>query len=285
MCYPFWLVFSFIANRVGRSSLRVLGGRLQTPVVHYENPATHQRVVLVGTIHMGEPEYYRQLRRYIDVDMAQFRVLYEHIGKVPTEEGLRLSCKERRMVSRLDRLARSVRQLADLMSLQHQSDGLPPGDTWINTDMREDVLVREMVRRGATFERPPSMSRILYTKKSRHTARWVINFFLQHAVPIVLLAETLSHLFPRWNKTLDVVVDERNNLAMTWIQLQLKLGDVVAIWGTEHLRGLERGLRAAGFIEQQRGWFTAYHVRDYHLLKIVRRERARNVLRVEESKI
>src|SRR5438105_4354384 len=70
------------SRRHRRRALRFRGGRVETVVRSFEDPATGRRLHLVGTMHLGERAYYEALSGLLaDLAEAGAAVHYERIRR------------------------------------------------------------------------------------------------------------------------------------------------------------------------------------------------------------
>lgn len=278
--YPIWRMFVWIVNLVGIKGIRNINGNLETPVVFYEHPKTKRRVVFVATIHLAEAEYFVALQRLIDsLSESGYQVLFEGVGALSPQEEQALTEKERGVARMFDHLFKSVRKIGEMMSLQHQKEGLTYDSSWINTDITMYSLIRLFARHDVSFlkegldsllkkEGDKEQSDDLSTDESEQMFfKWLINKLLSRFVPLVVIIGACS-FFSRNRKLIKkFILDTRNEEAVRGINAHLTEGDVMTIWGAAHLKEIEKRLKQAGFREVRREWFTAYRVRDYRLIE------------------
>ncbi len=67
----------------------------------------------------------------------------------------------------------------------------------------------------------------------------------------------LRSLRRRYRRVNDVVIGERNRLAFAGAVDALSRGNVVLLWGADHLPGLARLLALQGFALRHEQWFDA----------------------------
>jgi uncharacterized protein YbaP (TraB family) len=70
------------------------------------------------------------------------------------------------------------------------------------------------------------------------------------------MIEALRSLRPRNRRVNRVVIGERNRRAFEGATEALTRGDVVLVWGTDHLPGLARLFTRAGYLGHE-AWFQA----------------------------
>ncbi|MFC1608949.1 hypothetical protein ACFL2R_01650 [Patescibacteria group bacterium] len=261
LIYGLWILCSKVANRIGLGYIGNHDGNIQTPVVFYENPETKRRVVFIGMIHIAESVYFSAVQQLIDLieSHGECQVLYEMVQPLSDEEKVSLSEKERIIFREMTAKIGSVKQLADLVGLQYQKDGLKYRSSWVNTDLRMYELVTAFAQRKRVVWGKSNFS---LDDVSEAEAEKVIDFFLKHMVLINYLADLVGFFSPKVKDFNDLILGKRNDVAIQGIRRCIENEDVVTIWGAKHLPGIEKQLKAMGFQESERMWFTAYCVKN-----------------------
>jgi pheromone shutdown protein TraB len=67
----------------------------------------------------------------------------------------------------------------------------------------------------------------------------------------------------------DIIINERNKVAVDGILEHVQHNHVVSIWGAAHLPGMISLLNKQGYREQERTWFKAYRERNEYGKKIL----------------
>ena len=269
--YPFWRVFARVVNLIGVKGIRNINGNISTPVVFYEHPDTKRRIVFIATVHLAEAEYFTALQRLIE-SLSGYKILFEGVGKLSPEEEQALTQKERKVAEHFYYIFGMMRKIGEMMSLQHQKEGLAYDASWINTDMRLYDLIRLFAQHDIRFlKKERGFDDFFGDESAQLFTRWFINKLFSRFVPVAVL--TSVFVFFSRNKRLAkrFILKARNEEAVHGINKHLAEGNVAAIWGAMHLRGIEKQLKRAGFREVRREWFTAYHLRNYGLLECLKK--------------
>lgn len=267
--FPVWLLFVRVINLIGLKEIRSANGKVETPVVFYEHPATKRVVAFVATVHIGEPEYFAGLQRLLE-SLTGYSILFEGVGRLSPEEEQSLTEEERHIANDFDRGFKWVADVCDVMSLQHQKDGLAYSPSWVNTDIRLCDLVRLFAQSGVHFLPMEKDLKLFQDEAGRIVTRWFINKVFGWFAPVAVLAFVLGFFSKRERKSAKLILNARNEIAFRGITGNLPKGNVATIWGSEHLGGIAKYLKQAGFREVRCEWFTAYHVRNYSLLGCLR---------------
>ncbi|MBI1999480.1 MAG: hypothetical protein HYS74_02420 [Parcubacteria group bacterium] len=269
--WPFWLLFAKMVNLLGVKGIRSTNGKLQTPVVFYEHPITKRIVAFVAAIHIGEPAYYTALQRLID-SLKGYKILFEGTGKLSPQEEQALTEKERSVARQFDFIFSLMRKLAEVMPLQFQKEGLTYASSWVNTDMKLYDLIRSFAQQDICLVKKEEYIDGLFSSESgQATTRWFVNKLFSRFVPVAVIVAGIAFFSRDKRMAKRLILDARNEIAFRGISEHLDDGNIVTIWGAAHLRGIEKRLKQAGFREVRREWFTAYTVRDYSLLDIVKK--------------
>lgn len=277
--FPFWFLFTKIVNFVNIKGIRRIGGNLQTPVVFYEHPVTKRVVVFMATIHVADPSYFADLQRLIDTLTGDgYTVLFEGVGKLTPEEEKSLTEKEQTILKQFDYLFCLLRDVASVMSLQHQGKGLAYSPSWVNTDMRYRNLIRLFADRDITFVKKVRETSIFGDDNDKEISqlvtRWVFNKAFLNILPIGAILYIASFFSRNRRLATKVILDARNDIAFQGIVDHTSQGNVVTIWGGAHLRGIEKRLKTAGFRAVRQEWFTAYSARKYSFLDCIKKAKS-----------
>jgi hypothetical protein len=240
---------------------------LQTPVLHYQHPVTRHRIVLVCTVHIGEPAYFAELFALIR-DERRHRALvhYEALRK-PSPEEMATATAEELAALRALAMVTSRRQVgifARCLGLVHQSarGALRPRPQWINTDVTRLELVRllgagvDPTGMGGFDELPD----ILNELPARYSAvvvallRWLI--ILGPRVSRFAQLPGAHRSSRRWLRE-DALVDVRNDVAVRAALAAPRSRPLVMIWGLGHGPGIGRALISQGYLLTSTTWHTA----------------------------
>lgn len=258
LLYVAWRVFRVVANRCDRSWSRLKGDEYQTPVVVYRHPKTRRMVVIIGMIHVGERRYYEDVLRTIEAK-SDFRVLFEQVRGLHEIEPASLSESELGVL-RFFAFAKRFQNLAcTTTGLVKQGDALPIAPSWINTDM----IARDLVRKLAQvrhLRKPMPVYDWHELEKTDHRGRLrpLFDWVLINLYALFALGD-LVRIFGR-SAMHNILVKERDAIALAGIAEHVQHANVCATWGVAHLPGIDRGLRALGFIQHSRAWLTVFRM-------------------------
>lgn len=229
--------------------MRVRRRVLQTPVLTYRRRGRPGAVTLIGVTHIGEVLYYQAVAALADQLEAHGAVVhYEMIGKPPRDELDAASGEDLAAIGAfMDQMATGADQIAALMQYYgwaYQTDALPYPARWRNTDMHGLQLIRA-IGTGKILARPLSRKPSVGQDLLATCAALGVFFRLAGRVPVMMA------LVARKGQDIPVILGERNKIALDALPAD---GDVVLIWGADHLRGIGRGLRRAGFRQAGRTW-------------------------------
>ena len=270
-----------------RNAIRTRRAGMQTAVVTYTRPDDWKRVVLVGTMHVADREYFEELNDLIDAEERDVdsTILYERVRKneEPLPDG------DRSPAALLERafggLHGLYRYMAAATGRAMQMDVLCPRDSWINTDLTG----REVARRSAEtwvvqylsmtgvldrvakiarpkggIPKPPQQPYFVASYQSEVSMR-----AMHLSVPL----QALLLLLPKQATPIHTILTERNEVAAEGIMKALTDSDnVVSIWGAAHLPGIGKLLKRHGFVLSRKHvkWFTCCRFRRYGLWDIVK---------------
>lgn len=263
--YPLWRLFVLLINLVGVNGIRNTSKQLETPVVFYEHPTTKREVVFIATIHIAEPEYFNALQQLID-SLPNHKILFERVGKLSSEEQQALTEEEAIVAKDFASFFALSDELTRVISLMHQRDGLAYDVSWVNTDLKLYDLVRSFTRQRVRLTRDEIEPKDLLDKEE--LIRWITDKTLNRfaAFAAIMSVATLFSRDKRLGKQL--ILDQRNTVAIHGIHKYLLEGNIATIWGAAHLAGIEKQLKQLGFREVRRTWFVAYHTRDYKIFDL-----------------
>ncbi len=281
--YPLWFLFSALVNRVGLDGVRMANGKLQVAVVFYRQPVTKREVVFVATIHLAEVGYFKELEKLIDpLEAGGYKVLFEMIKKIDQEEQESLTEEEQKILAEFESIRKFAQKIGEILSLQHQRDGLNYSDSWVNTDMSRRELVKWFLGRKIHLvkrEREDMDEFFDDDESHRLIVRYVIVKLFNQIMPISLIGYLAGLLFERGRRAREVILEHRNKIGFNGIAENIACGNVVTIWGAAHLRGIGRRIKKVGFREYKREWFTAYHQPKFSLFDLIK-----ELIRIREKK-
>ncbi|MBI1975254.1 MAG: hypothetical protein HYS57_02760 [Parcubacteria group bacterium] len=237
----------------------------------YEHPETKRQIVFIATIHLAEPEYFAALQRLIE-SLSGYKILFEGVGKLSPQEEQALTKKERGVARDFDYIFEAVRKIGEIMSLQYQKEGLAYDSSWVNTDMQLHDLIRSFAQHDIRLlKREKDLNELFGGESAQLLTQWFINKLFSRFVPVAVIVGALAFFSRNKRLVKKFILEARNEEAVRGINEHLAEGNVAAIWGAAHMRGIEKRLKRAGFREVRHEWFTAYHIRDYSLLACLKK--------------
>lgn len=213
-------------------------GDLQTACHIFVHP-DGRRFDLIGTVHIGERSYWRELQDILGVAACNSEIHYEMVRNV---SGLPK-----------DPEAHPYRVVAKMTGLQMQKDGIDYRPDWINSDMsfeevlkaarnpekmrrylkRHDDSVKDL--RASADDAPEALARML---------RWGIRW----AIPATELLPVVGDVHRTINH-------RRTDYAMQ--RMLERDRHITALWGAGHLRRMRKILKRNGFRLVSTYWLTA----------------------------
>ena len=260
LIFPFKYVLFCIEKFFFPQILRKQNDTLEAPVIFYKHPETGRQIVFVAIIHIGEAEYYKAIQKLIDFHDDHV-VLYEMIGRISRNQQRKFTAVEREEYKKVKRTTQLLKKIVLLLNLTHQKNGLVYRDHWINTDINGYDLVRALCK-NKSFSRITNKNKGT-KKKDYDVLKWTLNHLICNG-PYFLVIARFFKFFSVKKKSSDcVILDSRNQIAVDAMFKHLQTKNVLVIWGAEHLIGIGKSIRKAGFQESGRLWFTAYKNRHY----------------------
>lgn len=234
------------------ASLRVNRHGAQTAILTFRHKRTGRKVALFGAMHVGDSEYYSLMHKW--ASESGCTVLYEGIGPISDEQKGMLTEAESGILEDISRLMAMVKSISRILGCAHQGD-TPYPSAWTRSDMTFFELIKSISRSGSNlridgnFDKPE-----LYP-----LVRFAFNALM--IGPLCLFRGLIRSRISQTPGLSDVIVDQRNAIALSWIQTAALSRDVVSIWGAEHLPGIGRLLNREGYRLEKREWTTAYRRR------------------------
>lgn len=260
---PFVVVIALWKLLLGDKGIRNRQKNVETSIARYRHCITGREVVLVSTIHIGELEYFATIQNIID-SLPRHRVLYERVRRITPEENFSLTGGQRRTLRYHKEMFQGIDEIAKVMSLQHQREGLAydrPG--WVNTDISMFELIQLLPTKKTVVLR--SLAEFLIDEENKQLLVWSLNKALGHFVLLHSIASLAALFSSEVRREKKAILDTRNDIAVSGIMRYVKYGDVITIWGAGHTKGIDKQLRCHGFKEVERQWLTAYRYRQIAL--------------------
>lgn len=256
---PVALLISVIGTKTGR----LRRGVLQIPVYFYKHKNTSKRVVLVGTIHIGKPSYYKKIQDLIDSMVEEgYLVLYESIGKMSNEEISRLPEKQKYFAKWIKNIDFGINELLNFFGDEtiHQRQGLRYPPSWIRTDLDLSHICSLFAETKTEFDENPKDDFLKIKDESGCT-----DDFLKIAFrTIIKIIPGLSIVFKIIHRDKNkiardkIFIKERDEIAFKAIIEHNKQSNILSIWGAYHLPGIHKHLLTAGYNRTNIKWFDAF---------------------------
>jgi hypothetical protein len=235
------------------------GNKLKTPVLYLEHPTTRRRIILIGVMHIGERKYYEELQLLIDT-FPKYKILYEGIGKLSPGEWEKLTEKERHIYSCIIESIKTTSLLTMLLNIQGQREGLRYDSQWIRTDMSMFEFIRKVSAYNIASIFPKTQ--ISFDKKGdavdKALTAWICDIIIMRASFLVIVMNIIGFFSTKCKKSNKLLLDERNAIALEAIFRESKSADIVSIWGAEHLKGMLKVLKRAGYVKKDKHWIVCY---------------------------
>lgn len=246
------------------------------------------QVDLIGAIHLGERDYYRQLNRLFE----QYDVLlYEAVmPEEAVKQDLRpgggqesrrpaLSDEQEWTEAKVGLTAISVLQLGmkDALGLEFQLSGINYSRAnFVHADMTSEEFEATMKRRGESFSQmlAREMAKAVAAQQEQNPLAMNLDLMLsalssdrvyrvRRIAAVQLAKASEGDAFAAYDGT-STIITERNIKALEILQRELKKGHrrIGVFYGAGHLADMEeRLLKDHGFRRSAESWLTAWHLR------------------------
>lgn len=236
---------------VPRTGVRFSHDQLQVAHWTLHHPQSDRRADLVGMMHMGDAAYYRRVSALVErLHAGGSQIHYELIQKISEEGMANLSPQERSLLVkfRTSLGVGGVGALAGLLGLSLQKSELSYPEGSRNIDMTDLELLRSL---GVeTLEKLLSAKSV--EKFTPEEAQRLLRFVFRYYTPLMSVAGIL----PQGRRVRQVILHQRNQIALTGARERLSEGDVTLVWGAAHLPGLARDLVKEGFRPVHGEWLS-----------------------------
>jgi hypothetical protein len=237
------------------------GGGLQTGTGRWYHPPTDTTVLMVGVVHVGDPRYFRELQRLLDMcDL----VLFEGVGRGDASD---------EDLARMDAMMRMQLALGGALGLGFQKDHVDyRRDFWVNSDLAFAEVMAELAARGGSLPTDnPLVAGLLRTvlgalgsgggrREPRLQAR-----LKRQMGPILAQADQLMSR-PGMASMRGAIIEFRNEKVIADLERALAEGPkgrrIAAFYGAGHLPDLDRRLLERGLRFEGSAWHTAWRVED-----------------------
>ncbi len=274
-----------------RKNERKLGVALETSVIHFADSTKYAdaTVDLIGAIHLGEPDYYKQLNELFETydvllyeavmpEEAVRRDLRPGSGDGSRRKGLK--DEEVWTEAKIGLAAISVLQLGmkDALGMEFQLTGVDyTAENFVHADMTSEEFEASMAKRGESF------SGMFLKEMGKSVANQQENNPLAMNLDVMLSMLTSDRLY-RVRRIAAVqlakagdgdafagfdgsstIITERNKKCFEVMDRQLRKGKkkVGIFYGAGHFADMEKRMVAEyGFERKSEDWLVAWHLRD-----------------------
>lgn len=239
---------------------------VRSPIITYEHPDHENRVDMVGTVHVAEPDYYVAVQEFVDNRASEGAIVHYELTKTPTAE--QLAEAPRAVRRKAERTIAAMRELygmiGEIDGLIPQNEGIVYRDEWRNHDstlleqcatmsrLTVDGLWAsvKIVKLATRLAGRDAMQTLMLQQLSEATSG------REHTPG---LAERLTTI----GRDKHVVVG-RNAVALAAFDAELRADpttDILFLWGANHLKSLGQEVRNRGFVQTGERYLTAIHPR------------------------
>ena len=275
-----------------RRNDRKLSVALETSIITFGDSEKYpgQSVDLIGAIHLGEAQYYKDLNsRFKDYDVLLFEAV---MPEEAVKRGFRpgggrggarpnLKDEEEWTESKIGLAAISSLQLGmkDALGLEFQLSGIDYSQkNFVHADMTQEEFVASMARRGESFSQMmmQEMSKTAFRPQKTNPVAQQLDIFFSllasdrmYRVRRIAAAELAKanegEVFAGADGT-STIITERNKSALKILRKELKKGHkkIGIFYGAGHFPDMEQRMLSSsfGFKRQDEEWVTAWHLAD-----------------------
>ncbi len=234
--------------------MRIRGSRVATAVRTLVHPRTHRVVTLVGTMHIGEARYFEELSAVVEGLSASGAEV--HVEGISHRYDDYMRKWERNCLVAADGWAHPE-TIGAATSLGVESQGVRMR---LPEEARNIDLSHVELLRGVGWDNYRRLFAPRLAEPSGRRAgpvvRRAISFEFRHRGAL----DRLRSLRGRHRTMNQVVIRDRNRIAFAGAVEALARGDVVLVWGADHLPGLARLFSLQGFHLRRETWFEACQI-------------------------
>lgn len=242
-------------------------GMLQTAIAHYENNKGIQ-VSLIGVVHIGDLEYYKQLQ---EIFSSYDALLYEMVK--PAGDA---TIPGKQTTSSVSSMQRGMKKL---LELEFQLDAVDYSqDNFVHADMDAETFFRVQDERGESLLSLMFQSMMYqWSQQMKGEGPRTNGFQLLAALLNPDRARALKYLLAQEMEAIEsmvagldgsdggkgsVILTERNKVAFEVLEEQIQDGKkkLGIFYGAAHLPDMERRLIDMGFCLKTTEWLTAWNI-------------------------
>lgn len=274
-----------------RRNERKLSVALETSVIHFADSAKYPAAIvdLIGAIHLGEPDYYRQLNELFKTyDVLLFEaVMPEEAVKRDLRPGggggsqrKGLQDEQEWTEAKVGLAAISVLQLGmkDALSMEFQLTGVDySADNFVHADMTTEEFESSMKKRGESFSGMllSEMGKTMASQQDSNPLAMNLDVMLSmltsdrlyrvRRIAAVQLAKAgEGEAFAGLDGT-STIITERNKKCFQVMVRELKKGHkkIGIFYGAGHFSDMEKRMADEhGFTRKSEDWIVAWHLRN-----------------------
>jgi hypothetical protein len=239
--------------------LRRQGRSLQTPQRVYTHPETGRRITLIGMVHVGEPRYFDQVKAVIAECEAAGAVVHSEASPkhLTDDQLLKMTPEEAEVIQEFKRGSHLIKHQVPAFGWIDQTSAFWP---WPETWQFIDLSRIDMIRMTGTEKL------LRFIRRINDMMDWEDNdskkphmYRLSIATTFRLAASNSKRVQRRLEPPVHkVLVDHRNKVAMDAVHATTQ--DVVLVWGSKHLVGMEADLRDHGYVRVSETWHHVFQL-------------------------
>ncbi|HSX01440.1 MAG TPA: hypothetical protein VLF67_04325 [Candidatus Saccharimonas sp.] len=258
-----------------REVTRIHRGQIQTPVWTYRHRDSGRTVTLVGMMHVGEPAYYAAVQSLVaSLVEAGAVVQFEGVRTASAEEMATATPRELAAIASINQLLQVITRMGEGLGWTSQKTGLKYDPAWTNVDLNDLELVRLLNLADldrAVADAAEQMTELEQTDPVMMAASMAMIFRAMHSRSGRVMVDVLSAFnraqrrrhqpadaepAPDLDQLHEVVVGQRDPVAVEGIWRAAAHQDVALIWGAAHLPGMGALIEEHGYQRISASWLS-----------------------------
>ncbi|WP_432947585.1 hypothetical protein ACQPXM_11310 [Kribbella sp. CA-253562] len=234
-------------------AIRTRRGSLETRTDIYVSPE-NRKATVIGMVHVADAAFYREVDRIVTALHEQGATVQYESLRPPVPED-RMTSNERELVRRFQ--SNNTRSFLAAMlglDLQHQN-ALRIQPWWVNADISLLEFLRALPDPERFVTRLESARIGLNDPQEQRQLRTTARFLIRHLPLFTIALRPLEWIRRNRRAERRVILDLRNRSAASAILAAG--GDVVAMWGANHLPGIGAILHDQGWRRVDTQWNVA----------------------------